>query len=45
MNSVFGPCRELHCQNGGKCLSEADGLPAVCECAPDFTGTECEAGA
>ena len=27
------------CQNGGTCIS-----PGVCECAPGWTGTNCERG-
>ncbi|XP_052272462.1 uncharacterized protein LOC127872979 isoform X1 [Dreissena polymorpha] len=40
LNSTeFGPCQKLHCQNGGKCISQ-DNEPQ-CTCNPGWTGETC----
>ena len=41
--SGFGPCQQLHCTNGGSCLS-MDPTQAVCSCRKGYTGTKCETG-
>ncbi|KAL4237883.1 hypothetical protein ACF0H5_002593 [Mactra antiquata] len=35
-----GPCQQLHCVNGGRCVSRTSN--PVCECLPQYTGQHCE---
>lgn len=36
------PCQKDRCQNGGTCVAQAMLGKATCQCAPGFTGEDCQ---